>query len=147
MTSIGVITVFVLYLVMPGTGKSLSEAARCALMYGAALSAIVYGLRMLLGNVIQMFWELGKRYVPDLVTGLDSTAIVSYSPGAWKAGFCAASVTAAIASLLLFVTGSPFAAPAGAFTSLYFAGGVAGVFGIRRQENGAPLRGSDRNRR
>lgn len=141
-TSIGVITVFVLYLVMPGTGKSLSEAARCALMYGAALSAIVYGLRMLLGNVIQMFWELGKRYVPDLVTGLDSTAIVSYSPGAWKAGFCAASVTAAIASLLLFVTGSPFAALPG-FTSLYFAGGVAGVFGnMEGGKQGAALAGA-----
>ncbi len=76
------------------------------------------------------------------VTGLDSTAIVSYSPGAWKAGFCAASVTAAIASPLLFVTGSPFAALPG-FTSFYFAGGVAGVFGnMEGGKQGAALAGA-----
>ena len=99
-----------------------------ALAYGTALTMIIQGLRMFLGTFIPMFWDVGKCLLPRLIVGLDSTAVITYSPKAWWAGFLAACFSGLAALCMLILLKAPFV-PLPGFTSLYFAGGVAGVFG------------------
>lgn len=146
-TSLGVLTVLTFFLFLslacrkPG-GLGIGKCLLPALLYGTALTMIMQGLRMLLGLFIQLFWELGRHFAPALVAGLDSTAVISWSPGAWRAGFLAAACSGTAASVLLISLKCPFAALPG-YTSLYFAGGVAGVYGnMQGGRRGAALSGA-----
>lgn len=132
-TSMGVLTILALRILLmlftgAGTKAEWRECFIEAFAYGTALTMIVQGLRMLLGTFIPMFWDMGKGVLPQLVVGLDSTAVITYSPKAWKAGFLAASFSGTIATCMLILLKAPFI-PLPGFTSLYFAGGAAGVFG------------------
>ena len=146
-TSMGVLTVFCIAFILTFLQgvPELAEMQEClveAFLYGAALTAIMQGLRMFLGLFIQMFWDLGKEMIPGLVVGLDSTAVISWSPGAWHAGFLAAALTGVVTVSGLVFLKVPFV-PLPGFTSLYFAGGVAGVFGnVQGGKRGAILAGA-----
>jgi PTS system ascorbate-specific IIC component len=99
-----------------------------SLLYGAQIALLLYGIRMLLASVIEMFWSVANKCVGGLWTGLDALVMISYMPRAWGVGFltsCAGSV-AAMAVMIALKT--PFV-PLLSVTSLYFAGGVAGVCG------------------
>ncbi len=132
-TSMGILTVLGLQVLLTlAAGETIfAQWRKCligALAYGTALTMIIQGLRMLLGTLIPMFWDVGRWALPQLVVGLDSTAVITYSPGAWKAGFLAACISGVGVLWGLICLRVPFI-PLPGFTSLYFAGGVAGVFG------------------
>lgn len=133
-TTLGVGAVLVVYLLlflaagMPFTSETLLSCGEHALLYGVATTMLLLGIRMFLAIFIQMFWDLGQRFVPNLVIGLDASAIISYSPRAWRSGFLSASVMGTLAALVLLAMRAPFI-PLPGLTSFYFAGGVAGVFG------------------
>ncbi len=132
-TSMGILTILTLrILLMLFAGESTKAEWRAcfieALAYGTALTMIIQGLRMFLGTFIPMFWDMGKCLLPRLIVGLDSTAVITYSPKAWWAGFLAACFSGLVALCMLILLKAPFV-PLPGFTSLYFAGGVAGVFG------------------
>lgn len=146
-TTLGVGTVLGVYLLlylvtgMPVNGDTLLACGEFALLYGVATTMLLLGIRMFLANFIQLFWDVGQRFVPNLVIGLDASAIISYSPRAWRNGFLAASLTGTLAALLLLALRAPFI-PLPGLTSFYFAGGVAGVFGrIHGGTRGARLAG------
>ncbi len=132
-TSMGILTVLGLQILLSlAAGENIFVKWKECLMesfaYGTALTMIIQGLRMLLGTFIPMFWDMGKAVLPQLVVGLDSTAVITYSPGAWKAGFLASGISGVCVLCALIFFRVPFI-PLPGFTSLYFAGGVAGVFG------------------
>ncbi|MCD8148735.1 MAG: hypothetical protein LUE92_04035 [Clostridiales bacterium] len=109
-TSMGVFTVLALALLTKAgngtlfTWDDIKECCILALLYGAALSIITQGIRMCLRIFIQMFWDIGRSVLPEMIAGLDSTALVSYSPAAWQAGFVAAGITGTLTTIaLLFV--------------------------------------------
>lgn len=146
-TTLGVGAVLGVYLLLhcaaglPLNIETLLSCGEFALLYGVASTLLLLGTRMFLALFIQLFWDIGRRFVPGLVVGLDSSAVISYSPRAWRTGFLAASLTGTLTAALLLAARTPFI-PLPGLTSLYFAGGVAGVFGdVRGGGRGAALAG------
>lgn len=146
-TTLGVGAVFVVYLLLHlAAGKQvdadlLLSCGEHALIYGVATTMILLGIRMFLTVVIQLLWDAGRRFVPNLAMGLDASAIIPYSPRAWQSGFLVASLTGTLTSIVLVMLRAPFI-PLPGLTSFYFAGGVAGVFGeIHGGKRGARLAG------
>jgi Uncharacterized protein conserved in bacteria len=146
-TTLGVGAVFAVYLLLhlaagkPFNTETLLSCGEFALVYGVATTMLLLGIRMFLTVFIQLLWDAGQRFVPDLVMGLDASAIIPYSPRAWQSGFLIASLTGTLAAVLLLALRAPFI-PLPGLTSFYFAGGVAGVFGeIHGGKRGARLAG------
>ena len=133
-TTLGIGAVLGVYLLlhlaagMPVNGETLLSCGEYALLYGVATTTLLLGIRMFLAVFIQLFWDAGQRFVPNLVMGLDASAIIPYSPRAWRAGFLTAGLAGTLTAALLLARRAPFV-PLPGLTSFYFAGGVAGVFG------------------
>lgn len=146
-TTLGVGAVLGVYLLLylfagtPLNRETLLSCGKYALFYGVATTMLLLGIRMFLAIFIQLFWDAGRRFVPNLVMGLDASAIISYSPRAWRGGFLFASLTGTLTAVFLLVARAPFI-PLPGLTSFYFAGGVAGVFGeLHGGKRGATLAG------
>lgn len=136
---IAAVTVFAVYLILfLLIGKEETEAVlggawlpgiltRSA-MYGAQIALLLYGIRMLLAPIIEVFWELSQRFVPNIWKGLDASILIGYQPRAWHLGFigcCIGGWIATVALAALRISYVPIMSP----TSAYFTGGVAGVCG------------------
>lgn len=136
---IAAVTVFAVYLILflligrEGTeavlgGAWLSGILTRSMLYGAQIALLLYGIRMLLAPVIEIFWEFSQKLVPDIWKGLDASILIGYQPRAWHLGFTACCVGGWIATLALAILRMPYV-PIMNPTSAYFTGGVAGVCG------------------
>lgn len=99
-----------------------------ALLYGAQVALLLNGIRLLVSGFVSMGWSVAPRAVPNGWIGLDATALISYSPRAWRTGYICCALGALGTCVVLILLRLPFV-PLPSFTSYYFVGGVAGVCG------------------
>lgn len=99
-----------------------------ALLFGALTTVLLSGIRMLLSSVVELFHVLADRYAKGCWMGLDATAIISICPRAWNAGFFCSCLGSSVAMAFMLLFQAPFV-PVLSPSSMYFAGGVAGVCG------------------
>lgn len=130
---VGSVTVFILYTllyIMTGcfTAERVSFALTQSILFGASSSILMLGIRMFLSPLIALLWDLTHRLLPTAIAGLDATAMIAYSPRAWNTGFITASLAGTLISVVCLLLRVSFV-PLPGITSLYFAGGVAGVTG------------------
>lgn len=134
-------TVFIVYLIMYimlGADRAAAILGNVgvmgilkhSLLYGAQIALLLYGIRMLLSPVIEIFWDISHRFVPGMWKGLDASILIGYQPDAWYRGFAACCIggwIGTVALLILHASYVPIMSP----TSAYFTGGVAGVCGYK----------------
>lgn len=106
----------------------LAGIARPALLYGAQVALLLYGFRMLLATVIEMFWDLAQKFVPGVWKGVDASVLIGSQPAAWNRGFLMSCLGGIFAMVMLVTIRAPYV-PIMSPTSAYFTGGIAGVSG------------------
>lgn len=130
-----VITIFGLILGTSGTatvGESatylLTEGLLKGLSFSVGITILLFGVRMVIAEIVPAFRGFAMKIVPDAKPALDCPVVFDYAPTAVVFGFLAATVTF-FALMILFgpVMGWVFIAPP--FIQLFFPGGAAGVFG------------------
>lgn len=97
-----------------------------SMFFGAQITFLLYGMRMLLLDVTEMVWTAAERMAPEAWKGLDATVIISAAPQAWQVGFICACIGNAVVTALMLAFKAPFV-PFISPASMYFSGGVAGV--------------------
>lgn len=134
-------TVFIVYLIMYimlGADRSAAILGNVGVMgilkhsvlYGAQIALLLYGIRMLLSPVIEIFWDISHRFVPNMWKGLDASILIGYQPDAWYWGFAACCIGGWIGTVGLLILHSSYV-PIMSPMSAYFTGGVAGVCGYK----------------
>lgn len=99
-----------------------------AVMFAAGLTVMLFGVRMVIGEIIPAFRGIAMKVVPNAKPALDCPVIYDYAPTAVVIGFLAATVTffvlmVIIGPVLKWTTILP------PFLMLFFLGAVGGVFG------------------
>jgi len=130
-----VITIFGLILGTSGTttigeGASylLAEGLIKGLNFSVGITILLFGVRMVIAEIVPAFRGFAMKIVPDAVPALDCPVVFDYAPTAVVFGFLSATV-AFFVLMILFgpIMGWVFIAPP--FIQLFFPGGAAGVFG------------------
>lgn len=98
-----------------------------AVGFGAAVSVVFLGMRMLLAEIIQIMYALQARFAPKAVKGLDASAVISYCPAAWMWGFLL-SFAAGIAVMLIALLAGARCVVLPGVASCFFTGGSSAVF-------------------
>lgn len=99
-----------------------------AVMFAAGLTVMLFGVRMVIGEIVPAFRGIAMKVVPNAKPALDCPVIYDYAPTAVVIGFLAATVTffvlmVVVGPVLKWTTILP------PFLMLFFLGGVGGVFG------------------
>lgn len=97
------------------------------LMFAASLYAIITGVRMFLGEVVDSFVGISERLIPDAKPALDCPVVFAYAPTATTIGFISAYIGGLIAMLVMIALGTTVIIPVA--VPYFFIGGTAGVFG------------------
>jgi PTS system ascorbate-specific IIC component len=97
-----------------------------ALKMAAGLLTLIYGVKMLLAEIVPAFVGISKKLIPGARPALDVPVLFPYSPTGTLVGFVGMFITWA-------VVGMPLAAaltgviPVPSMTGIFFGGGTAGV--------------------
>ncbi|MBM7825817.1 PTS system ascorbate-specific IIC component [Arcanobacterium pluranimalium] len=114
------------------TGAYIMKALTNGLQFGIGVAIILYGVRIILGEIVPAFQGIAKKFVPGAVPALDCPIVFPYAPNAVLVGFVF-SFIGGITSLLLLATvfGPAFglALILPGMVPHFFTGGAAGVFG------------------
>lgn len=134
----GLLIIISLFAVLKGTsetanfGDGLAFIINEGLMQGFAfamgLTVLLFGVRMVIGEIIPAFRGIALKIVPDAKPALDCPILFDYAPTAVVFGFLAATVSFFI---LMIICGpilhwTTIVPP---FLMLFFIGGVGGIFG------------------
>ncbi len=76
-----------------------------ALMFGAGLVIMLYGVRMLVNQIIPAFQGISEKLVPNAIPALDCPILFNYKPQAAIIGFLVAMVVSTILILIANATG------------------------------------------
>ncbi|MFT0847359.1 PTS ascorbate transporter subunit IIC [Actinomycetaceae bacterium L2_0104] len=114
------------------TGAYIMTALTNGLMFGVGVAVILYGVRIVLGEIVPAFQGIAAKVVPGAVPALDCPIVFPYAPNAVLVGFVF-SFTGGLVSLLLLATvfGPAFglALILPGMVPHFFTGGAAGVYG------------------
>lgn len=99
-----------------------------AVLFAAGLTVMLFGVRMVIGEIVPAFRGIAMKVVPDAKPALDCPVIYDYAPTAVVIGFLAATITffalmVLVGPVLKWTTILP------PFLMLFFLGAVGGVFG------------------
>ena len=99
-----------------------------AVTFAAGLTVMLFGVRMIIGEIVPAFRGIAMKVVPNAKPALDCPVIYDYAPTAVVIGFLAATVVffvlmVIIGPILKWTTILP------PFLMLFFLGAVGGVFG------------------
>lgn len=114
------------------TGSYLMVAIMNGLQFGVGVAVILYGVRIILGEIVPAFAGIAERVVPGAVPALDCPVVFPFAPTAVMIGFLASFVGGLLA---LGVIALGLDAAWGLALILpgmvphFFTGGAAGVFG------------------
>lgn len=130
-----VITIFGLFLGNSGTttfGQGatylLTEGLKKGLAFSVGITILLFGVRMVIAEIVPAFRGFALKIVPDAKPALDCPVVFDYAPTAVVFGFLAATVSFFVLMILFGpIMGWVFIAPP--FIQLFFPGGAAGVFG------------------
>lgn len=111
------IVIFVVYLVVGAllggqvvevfdTEKSLGVYALMqGVLFGAGLSVLLAGVRMMLNEIIPAFKGISDKIIPDAIPALDCPIIFAYAPNAVLIGFVVSMITSVITIIIVGKTG------------------------------------------
>lgn len=111
-----------------GDGFLLRACLLRSLLYGAQIALLLYGIRMLLTSIVELFWSAADGFVRDQWRGLDVSIMIGHMPRAWEEGFWASCIGGLLATVIMILLRIPYV-PLMSPTSFYFSGGLAGVCG------------------
>lgn len=95
--------------------------------FGAGLTILMQGVRMLIAEILTAFEGIASKVVPNAVPALDCPVVFPYAPNAVLIGFVSATVVGILTSIIFgFAVGVGVVPP---MIEFFFMGGAAGVFG------------------
>jgi PTS system ascorbate-specific IIC component len=97
------------------------------LRFGAGITVMLYGVRMIIGELVPAFRGLAKSVVPGAKPALDCPIVFPYAPTAVLIGFVGAFVSFLIWMVIFGAVGWGVIIPP--MIMLFFPGGAGGVFG------------------
>lgn len=113
-------------------GDFIMEGVALGLQFGIGVSIILYGVRMILAELVPAFEGISKRVVPGAVPALDCPIVFPFAPNAVLVGFIASFAGGLLSfGLLAWVFGPAFglALILPGMVPHFFTGGAAGVYG------------------
>ncbi len=98
-----------------------------ALGFTAGVLVLLYGVRLLLGELVPAFKGISDKLVPNAVPALDVPALFGFAPNSLMLGFIFATIGMIVA---MFLSSAIFGVvPLVSIIGAFFTGGVAGIFG------------------
>jgi len=102
-------------------------AIMLGLKFAMGITVLLFGVRMLIAEIVPAFRGIAMKIVPDAKPALDCPIVFDYAPTAVIIGFLSATVTFFILMVIFGVTGIAVIVPP--FIMLFFPGGAGGIFG------------------
>lgn len=96
------------------------------LTFGAGLSVLLQGVRMLLAEILPAFQGIASKIVPNAKPALDCPVVMPYAPNSTTIGFLVFFVSALITTLIIRAAGGILVIPSP--ISAFFVGGTAACF-------------------
>jgi len=90
------------YSLVPGTFGVLQFIITSGLKFGAGLTILLLGVRMVIGEIVPAFTGIQEKLIPNAVPAYDCPLLFPYAPNAVIIGFLFSMLTSVI---LIFVTG------------------------------------------
>lgn len=113
-------------------GAYIMSSLTSGLTFGVGVAIILYGVRIILGEIVPAFQGIAAKVVPGAVPALDCPIVFPYAPNAVLVGFVSSFVGGLVSLVLLaWVFGPAFglALILPGMVPHFFTGGAAGVFG------------------
>jgi len=79
-----------------------------SVLFGAALTVLLTGVRMMLAEIIPAFNGLAEKVVPNAIPALDSPMVFPYGPNALAIGFPIAVLSSMVALVIFGALGYPY---------------------------------------
>lgn len=98
-----------------------------ALTFAAGVAVILYGVRMIIGEIVPAFQGIATRIVPDARPALDCPVTFPFAPTAVLVGFVFSFLGGIVSMFVLGALGLAVIVPG--LVPHFFVGGTAGVFG------------------
>lgn len=131
---LGVFTVIVALIAGPkvvgeysGTTNYITYALVMGFKFGAGISIILYGVRLIIGELVPAFRGISKVLVPGAKPALDCPIVYSYAPTAVVIGFLCSFIGFVVSMLVIGAAGWGVVIPY--MISIFFPGAAAGVYG------------------
>jgi len=131
---LGLVTVVVALIAGPTAASELSggtnyiiHALVQGLTFGAGISVMLYGVRMIIGELVPAFRGIAKSLVPGAKPALDCPIVFPYAPTAVLLGFVGAFLAFLVWMFVFTAVGWGVVIPP--MIMLFFPGGAGGVFG------------------
>lgn len=96
--------------------------------FSVGLSIVLYGVRMMLAEIVPAFRGIATKVVPGAIPGLDYPTIFQFSPNAVFVGFIANLIGGILGTLVLVYLKAPVVVIPSVWTNFWM-GSVLGVFG------------------
>lgn len=97
------------------------------LTFGAGLTIIIQGVRMMVGEILPAFEGIATKVVPDAIPALDCPVVFPFAPNAVLIGFVSATIAGIATTVIIRMLGGVVVVPP--VIQFFFMGGAAGVFG------------------
>jgi PTS system ascorbate-specific IIC component len=97
------------------------------LTFGASIGIIIYGVRMILGELVPAFQGIAERVIPNAVPALDCPTVFPYAPNAVIIGFIFSVLGGIVGMFLMGPFGLALIIPG--MVPHFFDGGTSGVYG------------------
>jgi PTS system ascorbate-specific IIC component len=131
---LGLVTVVVALIAGPTVGAELSGGTNYivwalvqGLTFGAGITVMLYGVRMIIGELVPAFRGIAKSVVPGAKPALDCPIVFPYAPTAVLLGFVGAFLAFLVCMFIFTAVGWGVIIPP--MIMLFFPGGAGGVFG------------------
>jgi PTS system ascorbate-specific IIC component len=112
-----------------GTQDRIMWSIMQGLQFGAGITVLLAGVRMIIAEIVPAFKGISEKIVPDAKPGLDCPVVMPYAPNAWLLGFLISFPLGLIFTLLM---AGPLAFKYVVIAGVvphFFASGPAAVFG------------------
>ncbi|MGC8575719.1 MAG: PTS ascorbate transporter subunit IIC [Caldisericum sp.] len=135
-TSIVMIIIYVALAILAGPtvlskysngGNYIMYALMEGLTFGASIAIIIYGVRMILGEIVPAFQGIALKIIPNAIPALDCPTVFPYAPTAVIVGFLSSVVGGIVGMFLMGPLGLALIIPG--MIPHFFDGGTAGVYG------------------
>lgn len=107
--------------------EGIVPAIILGLKFAMGITVLLFGVRMLIAEIVPAFRGIAMKIVPEAKPALDCPIVFDYAPTAVIIGFLSATVVFFILMVIFGVTGLAVIVPP--FIMLFFPGGAGGVFG------------------
>jgi PTS system ascorbate-specific IIC component len=102
-------------------------ALQKGLTFGAGISIVLYGVRLIIGELVPAFRGIATKLVPGAIPALDCPIVYPYAPTAVVIGFLSSFAGFLIGMLVIGFAGWGIVIPN--MIPIFFPGAAAGVFG------------------